>query len=55
MDSSPQHKIKLIDQLWKIAYADKALDKYKEQVIRRITELIYVSHSDFITSKLKHQ
>jgi len=52
---SQQQKIKLIDQLWKIAYADKVLDKYEEQVIRRISELIYVSHSDFISSKLKHQ
>ena len=52
---SAQQKIKLIDQLWQIAYADRVLDKYEEQVIRRISELIYVSHSDFISSKLKHQ
>ncbi len=52
---SEAQKIQLIDQLWQIAYSDKHLDKYEEQVIRRVSELIYVSHKDFITSKLKHQ
>ena len=52
---SLQQKLKLIDQLWQVAYADKVLDKYEEQVIRRISELIYVSHKDYIASKLKHK
>ena len=52
---SAQQKIQLIDQLWKIAYADKVLNKYEEQVIRRSSELSYVSHKDFIASELKDQ
>ena len=48
-----QQKIELIENLWHIAYADNILDKYEEHVIRRIADLIYVSHKDFIASKLR--
>ena len=44
-------KINLIKNLWKVAFADGYLDKYEEAIIRRIAELIYVSHSDFIRAK----
>ena len=44
-------KIQLIELLWQIAYADGHLDKYEEHMIRRIADLIYVSHADFIKAK----
>lgn len=50
---SAQQKIDLIENLWKIAFADQILDKYEEHVIRRISDLIYVSHSDFMATKLR--
>ena len=48
--TQPQ-KIKLIESLWKIAFADNVLDKYEEHMLRRISDLIYVSHKDFIQAK----
>jgi uncharacterized tellurite resistance protein B-like protein len=47
-----QDKLKLIQNLWTIAFADKHLDKYEEYLIRKISDLLYVSHSDFIQQKL---
>ncbi len=47
-----QQKIELIESLWRIAYADNIVDKYEDNFIRRIADLIYVSHRDFISSKL---
>ena len=47
-----QDKLKLINNLWAIAFADKHLDKYEEFLIRKISDLLYVSHSDFIQQKL---
>ena len=38
----------LIEQLWDIAYADGVIDKYEEAAIRKVSELLYVPHSDFI-------
>ena len=46
--SSKNH---LMKNLWQVAFADDQLDKHEEAMIRRIAELIHVSHSDFIRSK----
>lgn len=45
-------RIKLIESMWKIAYADGNIDKYEEHIIRKVSNLIYVAHSDFIKAKI---
>jgi uncharacterized tellurite resistance protein B-like protein len=37
--------------MWEIAYADGNIDKYEEYVIRKVSDLIYISHDDFIKCK----
>ena len=46
-------KLTLLENLWKVAYADNILDKYEEHLIRKISDLIHISHSDYINIKLK--
>ena len=48
-------RVKLIESMWKIAYADGNIDKYEEHIIRKVSNLIYVAHSDFIKAKLSAQ
>ncbi len=48
-----EDKKKLLNCLWIIAYADNKLDKYEEHLIRKISGLLHISHSDFIAEKLK--
>ncbi len=48
-----EEKVNLIEDLWRIAYSDERIDKYEDYVIRKVADLIYVTHSDFIKSKLK--
>ena len=50
-----EQKIKVIEYLWTIAYADHHLDAYEEHMVRRIADLIYVSHKDFMQTKHKVQ
>tara|TARA_R110000824_G_scaffold52692_4_gene146308 strand:- start:248349 stop:248807 length:459 start_codon:yes stop_codon:yes gene_type:complete len=45
-------KTALILNMWEVAYADGDLDRYEEHMIRKVSELLYVSHSDFIKTKL---
>ena len=45
-------RVKLIESMWKIAYADGNIDKFEEHIIRKVSNLIYVSHSDFIKAKI---
>lgn len=47
-----EEKLELIRHMWVVAWADGNLDKYEEHLIRRVAELIYVSHQDFIRLKL---
>ena len=44
-------KRQLIRDLWDIAYADGELHHYEEGVIRRLADLLYVPHRDFIRTK----
>lgn len=46
-------KDELIKNLWQVAFADNVLDKHEEAIIRRIADLIHVSHSSFIRAKHK--
>lgn len=48
-----EDKVLLVENLWRLALADQHLDKYEEQMIRKTADLLYVSHSDFIRTKLK--
>jgi uncharacterized tellurite resistance protein B-like protein len=45
-------KLRLLVQLWRVAYADGALDRYEEYYLRKITDLLHLSHSDLIRTKL---
>lgn len=53
--SSPQQKVKLIEDLWALAYADRQLDKHEEHLVRRLAELLHVPHHAFIQTKHKAQ
>ena len=48
-------KTQLIGSMWSVAYADGKLSKYEEHLIRNVADLIYVSHQDYIRSKLAAQ
>ena len=52
---TPQQKLQLISAMWVVAYADGNLDKYEEHLIRRVAELTYVAHEDYIRAKLRAQ
>ena len=46
-------KTNIIENLWRVAYADAYIHKYEEYNIRKIADLLHVSHSDYIKTKLK--
>ncbi len=50
---SHEQKIKVIEHLWEVAFADSILDKHEEYMVRKIADLLYVSHKDFIEAKLR--
>ena len=50
---SREQKIELVAMLWAVAYADDELDHYEEYYVRKIADLLHVSHSDYIKTKLR--
>ena len=45
---SVTEKQRVVEMLWQVAMADQKLDKHEDHLVRRIADLLYVSHSDVI-------
>lgn len=45
---SVDEKHRVVEMLWRVALADRHLDKHEDHLIRRIAGLLYVSHGDLI-------
>ena len=45
-EMSEEARIKLIEMLWEVAYADGALDLHEDALIRKVAGLIYVTDFD---------
>jgi uncharacterized tellurite resistance protein B-like protein len=50
---SMDEKFVLIKALWRVAAADGDIHRYEDHLIRRIADLLYVAHTDFIRAKLE--
>lgn len=48
-------KCRVVELLWRVCLADAEMDRYEEQLVRKIAELLHVEHKDFIAAKLKVQ
>lgn len=44
-------KIALVEQMWRVAMANGDVDHYEEYTIRKLCDLLYVKHRDFIQAK----
>ena len=50
---SPEQRVRLIEMLWEVAYADGILDPEEDALVRRIAGLIYVSDGDRVGARLR--
>ncbi len=48
---SQEQKIQVVEMLWRVVFADGSKDKYEEYTVRKITDLLHVSHRDFIKAR----
>lgn len=47
----PKRRIRLIEMLWEVAYADGKLDPEEDVLLRRVAGLIYVSDEDRVAAR----
>jgi uncharacterized tellurite resistance protein B-like protein len=52
---APEQKVRFIERLWRIAAADGGIDMYEDQLVRKLADLLYVEHADFILAKRRVQ
>ena len=45
---SLEEKHAVIEMLWRVALADEHLDKHEDHLVRKLADLLYVSHGDLI-------
>ncbi len=48
-----EQKIRVVELMWQVAYADGSRDVFEDHVIRKLADLLYVDHGDYIAAKLK--
>ena len=48
---SREERCAVLLELWRVAFADAAIDKYEDYHVRRIADLLYLSHDEFIAAK----
>jgi uncharacterized tellurite resistance protein B-like protein len=48
---SAEQKVQVVEYLWQVAYADGHLDAHEQHFMRKIADLLYVSHADYVGAK----
>ena len=48
-----EEKVRVVEQMWRVARSDETVHKYEEHIIRRVSDLLHVSHREFIAAKLR--
>jgi len=48
-----QQKERVIELMWQVAYADAALDAHEQHLMRKIADLLYVPHGNYIAAKMR--
>ncbi|WP_435105809.1 TerB family tellurite resistance protein [Arhodomonas sp. AD133] len=50
-----QQKCQVVELLWRVCLSDADMDRYEEQLVRKIAGLLFVEHRDYIAAKLRVQ
>ncbi len=44
-------KVRVVEMMWQLVFADGYKDHYEEHLIRQVAELLYLSHAEFIQAR----
>jgi uncharacterized tellurite resistance protein B-like protein len=48
---SQEQKIEVVENLWQVAFVDGHLDAHEQHFMRKIADLLYISHADYVAAK----
>jgi len=50
---SMEQKIRMIELMWRVAYADGTLSAHENHVMRRLSDLLYIPHGAYVNAKAR--
>ena len=50
---SIEEKIRVIETIWSVAYADDRLDKHEDYLVHKLAKLLHLTHQQLIEAKLR--
>lgn len=53
-ECSMEDRVEIVNMLWQVTAADGIIDAHETHLVRKIAELLYVPHSEFIRTRLQH-
>jgi len=51
VELAPAERAEIVEWLWRVAYADRRLDRHEEHLVRRLADLLGVPHREFMRRK----
>ncbi len=46
-------KLRIVEYLWQVVYADSRISAHENHLMRRMADLLHISHGDYITAKMR--
>jgi uncharacterized tellurite resistance protein B-like protein len=46
-------KVRIIEYMWQVAYADKKISAHENHLMRKVAALLYIPHDDYIAAKMR--
>src|SRR5574340_80699 len=46
-------KVRIIEYMWQVAYADSEISAHENHLMRKIADLLYIPHGDYVTAKMR--
>jgi uncharacterized tellurite resistance protein B-like protein len=50
-----EQKQRVIELMWRVAYADAELSAHENHLMRKIADLLHITHGDYIAAKMRAQ
>ena len=52
---SENDRLNLVEQMWRVVYADGRLDDHELHLMRKIQRLLHIPQKDFVSAKFRHK
>ncbi|MGB5179456.1 MAG: TerB family tellurite resistance protein [Gammaproteobacteria bacterium] len=52
-ECSVEERVAIVRLLWEVTFADGHVDKHEEHLVRKVADLLYVPHKQFIRTRLQ--